>query len=96
MGKPVNIASTSHAQQAELAALLGGPRGTVVADANGELMEANARIEALETANNEGAATVAGLNARIEALETELAAEREAHAKTQAALAAATSAPTGE
>lgn len=75
MGKPVNIASTSHAQHAELAALLGGPRGTVVADTNGELMEANARIAALES---------------------ELAAEREAHAKTQAALAAATSAPTGE
>lgn len=76
MGKPVNIASTSHAQQAEMAALLGGgPRGTVVADTTGELIEANARIDALES---------------------ELAAEREAHAKTQAALAAATSAPTGE
>lgn len=71
MGKPVNIASTSHAQQAELAALLGGPRG------------------AAPVAPDE-------LQARIEALETELAAEREAHAKTQAALAAATSAPTGE
>lgn len=75
MGKPVNIASTSHAQQAELATLLGGGRGMAVADTNGELIEANARIEALES---------------------ELAAEREAHAKTQAALAAATSAPTGE
>lgn len=70
MGKPVNIASTSHAQQAEMAALLGG-RGMAVADTNGELIEANARIEALES---------------------ELAAEREAHAKTQAALTAATSA----
>lgn len=89
MGKPVNIASTSHAQQAELAALLGGPRSAVSVQASDELQ---ARIEALETANNEGAATVAGLNAQIEALESELAAEREAHAKTQAALTAATSA----
>lgn len=91
MGKPVNIASTSHAQHAELAALLGGRGAAPVAPD-----ELQARIEALESANNEGAATVAGLNAQIEALESELAAEREAHAKTQAALAAATSAPTGE
>lgn len=70
MGKPVNIASTSHAQQAELAALLGGALRAPVAPDE--------------------------LQARIEVLESELAAEREAHAKTQAALAAATSAPTGE
>lgn len=74
MGKPVNIASTSHAQQAEMAALLGGVgRGATVADTNSE-----------------------SLVREIAALEAELAAEREAHAKTQAALAAATSASTGE
>jgi hypothetical protein len=78
MGKPVNIASTSHAQQAEMAVLLGG-RGTPAPVGNDELAAENAELKAM--------------NADLEAA---LAAEREAHEKTQAALAAATSAPVGE
>jgi len=41
-------------------------------------------------------ALVADLNARIATLETDLAAEKEAHEKTQAALTAATAVPNGE
>lgn len=90
MGKPVNIASTSHAQQAELAALLGGPRSAVSVQASDEkIASLNADVEELT------AQLAAEQELRGEA-ETALNAEREAHAKTQAALAAATSASTGE
>jgi hypothetical protein len=70
MGKPTNIASTSHAQAAEFAAIAGVASQT--ADVTGLK---NALRDAL---------------ARVELQDAELAAEKEAHAATQAALDAAT------
>jgi predicted nucleic acid-binding Zn-ribbon protein len=87
MGKPVNIASTSHSQQAELAILLGGGR---------QVAPVSEDVEALTEALHEAQAANAGLQAHVVELDTALQAEREAHAKTQAALTAATTAPTGE
>jgi predicted nucleic acid-binding Zn-ribbon protein len=94
MGKPVNIASTSHSQQAELAVLLGGGRQAAPVSEDVEalteaLREAEAANAGLTTALNEA-------QARVVELDTALQAEREAHAKTQAALTAATTASTGE
>jgi len=97
MGKPTNL-TTAHAQQAELAAIF-APKSAAAGNSvtAGQLIEANAQIETLtaeneafRAANDEGASIVAGLNQQIETLTAELAAEKEAHAKTQAALTAAT------
>jgi hypothetical protein len=90
MNRPVNIASTtSHSQALEAAREFGASVSVGAASDNGALIEANARIEALTTANTEGAATVADLNGKVAALEATLAAEVEAHSKTNAALQAA-------
>ena len=100
MGKPTNIAgpSTAHSQAKEFAALAGVASApadvttlqqllkTAIAK-QAELTEQN---EALTQANNEGAGTVALMNTKIDELTEQLTAEKEAHAKTQAALTAAT------
>lgn len=74
MGKPTNIASTSHAQAAEIAAFAG-----VTSQPADTTALKNALRDAL---------------ARVEAQDAELAAEKEAHAATAAALEAATATKT--
>lgn len=67
MGKPVNIASTAHAQHAELAAAFARqvPAPTALTDTA-------QKVEELETA-------LSAANEHIEQLTAELAAERAAH-----------------
>lgn len=84
MGKPVNIASTSHAQAAEFAAIAGA--ASQPADVTGlknALRDALARVA-------DQTDVLQAMDEKHAALEAELAAEKEAHAATQAALDAAT------
>ena len=85
MAKPQNIGSTAHAQQAEMALIVGvkpQPADTALAEAQSTLADERAAHAATT-----GQLTEA--NAQVEALTAELAAEKEAHAKAQAALNAA-------
>ena len=79
MGKPTNIAgpSTAHSQAKEFAALAG-------------VASAPADVTTLQQSLKTAIAKQAELTEQNEALTAELTAEKEAHAKTQAALTAAT------
>lgn len=105
MGKPVNIVTTAHAQAAEFAALAGvstqpadvtelqnALRAAIAKQ--GELGDALTREQELrgdaETKLNAEAAAHDSTVTQMKSLVDELNAEKEAHARTQAALTAAT------
>jgi len=67
----------------------GKARPAVKASSDPQVAELNARIESLQK-------TIDGMNEEHATVVAELAAEKEAHAKTQAALTAATAVPNGE
>lgn len=81
MAKPINIASTAHAQHAELQQLMGSK------PAKGTSSDQAGRVEELETA-------LSAANDHLEKLTAELEAERAAHmqliAELHAAIAEAT------
>jgi hypothetical protein len=81
MGKPTNIASTSHAQAAEFAAL-----ASVASDP--------ADVARLKIALHDAMERVVQQDTIIATMSDGLAAEKEAHAATQAALEAATATKT--
>ena len=84
MGKPTNIASTSHAQAAEFAALAGvATQPADTTDLKNALRDSIAKQTELDTA-------LTATNEQVDSLTAELAAEKTAHEATQVALDAAT------
>jgi cell division septum initiation protein DivIVA len=75
MGKPVNLVSTAHSQAKEFAAIAG--------------VASNPADQSAQVADLKN--QVRGLTESLNSTISELAAEKEAHEKTQAALTAATS-----
>jgi uncharacterized protein YgiM (DUF1202 family) len=91
MPKPINIASTSHAQHLEMQGMFDATGN--VAELRKALQDAIAKNQELQTALDSSNEIQATLHTANTELAEQLANEQAAHAKAQAALEAATATP---
>jgi hypothetical protein len=84
MPKPINIASTSHAQHLEMQAMF---------DATGNVAELRKALQDAIAKLDDEISAHAATNQKLQDVSAALEAEQAAHAKAQAALEAATATP---